>query len=162
MDKAYQVGQPFRLLFVCTGNTCRSPMAEVIAQKRIEECGWKNVEVRSAGIAAFDGDSASIGALRAAEENGLNLSHHRATFLTPEVMTWADLILVMSRRHLEVVSELGASPVSSLITSFAVEREGRAVSESVPDPVGGTEREYLEAFQLIETLVNRTLERICF
>lgn len=161
MDKAYETGQPFRLLFVCTGNTCRSPMAEVIAQKRIEELGWNNVEVRSAGIAAFDGDSASIGALRAAEENGLNLNYHRATFLTQEVMAWADLILVMSRRHLEAVLELGASPASSLITSFADEREGETISESVPDPVGGTEREYLETFQLIQNLVNRTLERIC-
>jgi len=161
MDKAYEVGQPFRLLFVCTGNTCRSPMAEVIAQKKIEECGWNNVEVRSAGIAAFDGDGASTGAQQAAEENGLNLNYHRATFLNKEMVTWADLILVMSRTHLEAIARFGVSGASSLITAFADGREPDTISESVPDPVGGTKGDYLETFQLIEDLVIRTLERIC-
>ena len=50
---------PFRLLFVCTGNTCRSPMAEVIARRRVAELGWDRVDVRSAGVAAFDGSPAS-------------------------------------------------------------------------------------------------------
>ena len=149
MEKRSKVEQPFRLLFVCTGNTCRSPMAEVIAQNEIEQRGWNSVEVRSAGIAAFDGAGASSGALRAAEAHSLDLTKHRATFLTKEVTIWADLILVMSAAHFMSVTELGAGEISSLITSFADAREGGGISESVPDPVGGTEQEYLETFDLI-------------
>ena len=160
MEKRSKVEQPFRLLFVCTGNTCRSPMAEVIAQNEIEQWGWNSVEVRSAGIAAFDGAGASSGALRAAEVHSLDLTRHRATFLTKEVAIWADLILVMSPSHFMSVTELGAGEISSLITSFADTREGGGISESVPDPVGGTEQEYLETFDLIQDLVNKVLQKI--
>ena len=160
MEKRSKIEQPFRLLFVCTGNTCRSPMAEVIARNEIEQRGWNSVEVRSAGIAAFDTAAASSGALRAAEAHGLDLTGHRATFLTKKVAAWADLILVMSTAHFMSVTELGAGGISSLITSFANEREGGGISESVPDPVGGTEQEYLETFDLIRDLVDKVLQRI--
>ena len=160
MEKRSRVEQPLRLLFVCTGNTCRSPMAEVIARNEIEQRGWNSVEVRSAGIAAFDTAAASSGALRAAEAHGLDLTGHRATFLTKKIAAWADLILVMSTAHFMSVTELGAGGISSLITSFANEREGGGISESVPDPVGGTEQEYLETFDLIRDLVDKVLQRI--
>ena len=160
MEKRSRVEQPLRLLFVCTGNTCRSPMAEVIARNEIEQRGWNSVEVRSAGIAAFDTAAASSGALRAAEAHGLDLTGHRATFLTKKVAAWADLILVMSTAHFMSVTELGAGGISSLITSFADEREGGGILESVPDPVGGTEQEYLETFDLIRDLVDKVLQRI--
>ena len=160
MEKRSRVEQPLRLLFVCTGNTCRSPMAEVIARNEIEQRGWNSVEVRSAGIAAFDTAAASSGALRAAEAHGLDLTGHRATFLTKKIAAWADLILVMSTAHFMSVTELGAGGISSLITSFADEREGGGISESVPDPVGGTEQEYLETFDLIRDLVDKVLQRI--
>ena len=135
-------------------------MAEVIARNEIEQRGWNSVEVRSAGIAAFDTAAASSGALRAAEAHGLDLTGHRATFLTKKVAAWADLILVMSTAHFMSVTELGAGEISSLITSFANEREGGGISESVPDPVGGTEQEYLETFDLIRDLVDKVLQRI--
>ena len=54
---------PLRVLFVCTGNTCRSPMAEVIARRGVRDRGWEHVEVGSAGVAAFDGAPASGGAI---------------------------------------------------------------------------------------------------
>ena len=135
-------------------------MAEVIARNEIEQRGWNSVEVRSAGIAAFDTAAASSGALRAAEAHGLDLTGHRATFLNKKVAAWADLILVMSTAHFMSVTELGAGGISSLITSFADEREGGGISESVPDPVGGTEQEYLETFDLIRDLVDKVLQRI--
>ena len=135
-------------------------MAEVIARNEIEQRGWNSVEVRSAGIAAFDTAAASSGALRAAEAHGLDLTGHRATFLTKKVAAWADLILVMSTAHFMSVTELGAGEISSLITSFADEREGGGISESVPDPVGGTEQEYLETFDLIRDLGDKVLQRI--
>ncbi len=107
MENSPAEGPKFRVLFVCTGNTCRSPMAEVIARSRAAELGWDHVEVRSAGIAAFPGAPASVGAVRAASKHGLDLSDHASAPLTAEAAREADLILTMSPTHLMRVIELG-------------------------------------------------------
>ena len=72
------------LLFVCTGNTCRSPMAEIQAKQRAEAAGLAGLGVTSAGTAAQDGSAASDLALRVAASQGLDLSDHRARVLSPE------------------------------------------------------------------------------
>lgn len=149
----------FRLLFVCTGNTCRSPMAAVIARRDVAELGWPGFEVRSAGVAAFEGDRASAGAVRAAARNGLDLSQHSATQLTAELAEWADLILVMSPAHFSRVVELGAGETAALITSFAAGREEDDTG-SVPDPIGGPDEHYLETFEFLERLVALAFEHL--
>ncbi len=151
---------PFRLLFVCTGNTCRSPMAEVIARRRVEELGWEHVEVRSAGVAAFDGSPASGGAVRAAARNGLDLGEHTSSLLTPELVDEADLILTMSVAHLARVIELGGEDRAALITSFAAAGDASAPGAGVPDPIGGPDEDYLHTFEVLDGLVERALERI--
>jgi protein-tyrosine-phosphatase len=151
---------PFRLLFVCTGNTCRSPMAEVIARRRVEDLGWKHVQVRSAGVAAFDGSPASGGALRAAARNGLDLGPHESSLLTPAMVASADLILTMSTSHLARVLELGGEEKAALITSFAETGDGGAAVSGVPDPIGGSDEEYLRTFDALDDLIARALERI--
>ena len=88
MQTIPSAGGGFRLLFVCTGNTCRSPMAAVIARREAAELGLQGFEVRSAGVGAFEGDRASGGAVRAAARNGLDLSQHGATQLTAELVEW--------------------------------------------------------------------------
>jgi protein-tyrosine-phosphatase len=149
----------FRLLFVCTGNTCRSPMAEVIARRAVAELGWQNFEVRSAGIAALDGDRASGGAVRAATRSGLDLSEHSATLLTSEVVEWADLVLVMSMGHLSRVGELGRRGNAALVTSFG-EPQDAGGTGSVPDPIGGPDEHYLETFEFLEQLIPRAVQRL--
>ena len=149
----------FRLLFVCTGNTCRSPMAAVIARRAVAELGWQSFEVRSAGIAAADGDRASGGAVRVAARNGLDLSEHDATLLTRELAEWADLILVMSPGHLSRVSEFARGENTALITSFAGPSDGGG-AESVPDPVGGSDEHYVETFELLEQLIAQAVQRL--
>ncbi len=151
---------PFRLLFLCTGNTCRSPMAEVIARRRASELGYDQLEVRSAGVAASDGASASVGAVRVAAEHGLDLTDHSSTLLTEEEATHADLILTMSASQLMRVMELGRGDHTAMLTSFAGGTMEGLASGAIPDPVGGPDTEYEETFQLLDELIERVLQRL--
>lgn len=153
-------GTSFRLLFVCTGNTCRSPMAEAIARRELEALGWDHVQVSSAGVGAGEGYPASGGALRTAEHHGLDLSGHRSTLVTPELLDTVDLVLTMSPSHLMRVMDLGAADRSALLTSFAAGEDPDGVPDSVLDPFGGPDEEYEATYLLLEMLVERALRRL--
>lgn len=149
------VPQPYRLLFVCTGNTCRSPLAEALARREIAARGWRHVEVGSAGVSAFDGSPASDGSLRVAEAEGLDLSAHRARSLHRAMVDEADLVLTMSSTHVAGVEALGGDDKVELLTRFA-----RGSGVGVPDPFGGDDALYVETFRVLEDLVTRALDRL--
>lgn len=153
-------GESFNLLFVCTGNTCRSPLAEAIARRELEALGWHHVRVRSAGAAAGEGQPASEGALRAAERHGLDLSTHRSSALTTELVEWADLILVMGPAHVVRVVELGGDERTALLTAFAEGEEGDLLGVGVPDPFGGDDVAYEETYGALDDLVGKALRRL--
>jgi protein-tyrosine-phosphatase len=136
MDAETQVPENFRLLFVCTGNTCRSPLAEVIARRRMADLGWHHVEVRSAGVGAWDGGPASSGSLAAAARHDADLSAHRSSRVTPELLEWADIVLAMSPSHVMHLVEMGAKSKAELLTTFAAEADPCGVPDFVSDPVG--------------------------
>jgi protein-tyrosine-phosphatase len=151
--------EAYRLLFVCTGNTCRSPLAEALARGEAERRGWSHLEVASAGVSAVAGQGASEGALRVAERHGLPLDAHRSRPLTADLTAWADLILVMSPGHLRRVSELGAGERASLVDAFAhpdAAEEGRGV----PDPFGGGDEDYEDTYVVLAGLVRDALDRL--
>lgn len=157
--------EAFRVLFVCTGNTCRSPMAEVIARRAIDERGWRHVEVGSAGMSAMSGVPASMEAVVVAGEEGLDLAAHRSRLLTAELVEEADLILAMAAHHLETVRRLGGEEKAELLSTFAAGEEADGDGEveagsSVPDPIGGTRDEYAETYRALEGLVEHALRRL--
>lgn len=146
-----------RILFVCTGNTCRSALAEAIARKVAVERALSDVEVNSAGTSAWDGAPASDGALLVGLERGLDLSQHRARMLTREMLTDADVVLAMGPHHLERIEALGGSGGAFLLTDFA---SRGATSRPVNDPIGGELEVYRATADELEGEVRRMLDRI--
>lgn len=154
-------GAPFRILYVCTGNTCRSPMAEALTRHLLAERGWEQVEVRSAGVAAAVGAPASAGAAGAASRAGLSLDAHRSTPLSPALVAWADLVLTMSASHLDGVVRMGGGDRAALLTEFvATEADEAGGVRGVPDPFGGDDAVYQATFDALRDMVDRTLDRL--
>jgi protein-tyrosine-phosphatase len=154
-----------RLLFVCTGNTCRSPMAQVLALGRGLTSGGVRIEARSAGTHARNGLPASEGARLAALRHGYSLETHESSELSEELVEWADWVLAMTPSHLHQVHLLGGQSKAELLGSYGAvaenaEREEGGIPPSVPDPFGGDDQVYEEAFLVLEDYVHAAVERL--
>lgn len=99
-----------RVLFVCTGNTCRSPMAEALFRRLAEERGIE-AEVRSAGVSALDGQEMSGHSQEVLRKRGIAAESFRSSSLTESLVEWADLILTMTSLHKRMVMERFPSAV---------------------------------------------------
>ena len=124
-----------KVLMVCTGNTCRSPLAQVIAQKLHPD--W---EVRSAGVAAERGSPAAAHSRQLAQQMGLSLEEHRAQAVTQEMVAWADEILCMTGSHLRLLKQ--AFPEAAA--------KARTLGEEIADPYGQSLAVYQRCAEQLE------------
>ncbi|MBT9137938.1 MAG: Phosphoribosylamine--glycine ligase [Syntrophomonadaceae bacterium] len=140
------------VLFVCTGNSCRSVMAETFLRKLLNEKGRNEINVTSAGTLGIVGMKAldEVFVIMMKEE-GVDVSHHRSAPLTEELISEADLILIMERHHRKSI--LNISPQADekifLLKEFSPSRE-RGASIEIYDPIGKPLSVYYETFAEIK------------
>lgn len=142
-----------RILFVCTGNTCRSPMAEAILKSK----SVPGIEVRSAGVFATNGDEASQHTKKVLEDEKINLSH-QSTLLTEKEVDWATFILTMTSGH--KASILSMFPSAHGKTFTLKEFTGSGGHLDIMDPFGGPLEIYQYTYNEIHENIIKLIDKL--
>ncbi|MCD5397328.1 low molecular weight protein arginine phosphatase [candidate division NPL-UPA2 bacterium] len=148
------------ILFVCTGNSCRSVIAEGLFRKLLSEAGEKNVRVTSAGTAAPRGVGPPGEVEEVMKGEGVDVSSYRSTPLTVDLIEEADLVLVMGERHRQDVLEIGpgASKKVFLLKEFSPNpKEGFL---GIPDPIGCSLPVYEDVLREIKSCLQGLLKKL--
>lgn len=136
------------ITFVCTGNTCRSAMAEGICKKLLAERKIENISCQSCGLGAFGGDSASPLAIWAARMHGADISAHRSRQINRYIFDGTDLMVCMTNAHKTAVMSL--NPKFKIIVP----------SPEISDPYGGNEDIYSACADQLEDFISRLLDAL--
>ncbi len=141
------------IYFVCTGNTCRSPMAEALLQAKIQE----ELQVRSAGIYAMTGGDISQNAKQVIRDAGIEYSHYSRQVSETDIR-WANLVLTMTSAHKQLLMQAFPFAADKIFTLKEYVRPYGSLD--VSDPFGGDVYTYRQTFQELSLLTNDLLNKI--
>lgn len=141
------------IYFVCTGNTCRSPMAEAILKSK----NLENINVRSAGVFALEGGEMSENAKAVLKHENIHFTH-KTRQVTVQDIEWADLILTMTTSHKQML--LSNFPEAGSKTYTLKEYVTPYSSQDVSDPFGGDINTYKETYEELKRLIDELVKKL--
>lgn len=140
-----------KIVFVCTGNTCRSPMAEIVFKKLLAEkldctiyqLSEKGFDIHSGGLDAYDGMAASPNATIVVQKLGVSLKDHQSRYVNLELVENSDVVLVMTKNHLNTFQDrFHDEQIPTRMLSFS--------GSDISDPFGGDEKIYSQCLSEIK------------
>lgn len=151
---------PKRILFVCTGNQCRSPMAEALFRHMLKEKNIKNgrdFHIESCGTGGFNGCPATFEAIEVMKEHGVDLSRHISRGMSEEILAGADIIFAMAKRHEDILAMLcpqHSTKIHLLKRYISTHCSGSNDTEydlEIHDPIGKDISAYREVYKQLES-----------
>lgn len=154
------IDNDYVVMFVCTGNTCRSPMALGVLRSMLDKRGVSNVRVTSSGTGTLDGYPASTNSIQAAKVHGIDISDHHAQVLTPELVETSDLILALAYGHYQHIAQEFPEAIDKLFMVKSFPDQDPSPELSVKDPIGMDYDDYLRTFNELKRELRRALPAI--
>jgi protein-tyrosine-phosphatase len=146
-----------KIMFICTGNICRSAMAHWLMKKKLQEKNIQNIEVYSSGIYAENGDTSTEEAIEVMEEYGVNLKQHRATITSNSNIKEMDLILCMTASHKNALTQMYPNLSNKIYTL----KEYVGIDEiDIKDPWGYGIVTYRYCAAEIDTCLDKLIDKL--
>lgn len=137
-----------QITFICTGNTCRSPMAQGICRKILDDRGIDGITVKSCGLAAFPGDCASPNAIKAAAKLGADISAHRSSQISRYIIDETDVAVCMTESH------------KNALRTVAPDCRILVPNGGITDPYGGDEAVYDECAAELKAYIEKLIDAL--